>query len=98
GSCTTRVAGPASATSPFARTSCSPDGTGTSPPDASMLEAHHLVKRFFGITVVDDVSFSVRRGEVVGYLGPNGSGKSTTAKMCTGLIEWSAGSVRCDGR
>jgi len=63
-----------------------------------MLEAHHLVKRFFGITVVDHVSFSVGRGEVVGYLGPNGSGKSTTAKMCTGLIEWSAGSVRFDGR
>jgi len=63
-----------------------------------MLEAHHLVKRFFGITVVDDVSFSVRRGEVVGYLGPNGSGKTTTAKMCTGLIETSSGSVRFDGR
>jgi ABC-2 type transport system ATP-binding protein len=63
-----------------------------------MLQAQHLVKRFFGITVVDDVSFSVGRGEVVGYLGPNGSGKSTTAKMCTGLIEWSAGSVRFEGR
>jgi ABC-2 type transport system ATP-binding protein len=63
-----------------------------------MLEAHHLVKRFFGITVVDDVSFAVRPGEVVGYLGPNGSGKTTTAKMCTGLIERSAGSVRFEGR
>jgi ABC-2 type transport system ATP-binding protein len=63
-----------------------------------MLEADHLVKRFFGITVVDDVSFSVRPGEVVGYLGPNGSGKTTTAKMCTGLIERSAGSVRFEGR
>src|ERR1700716_502730 len=63
-----------------------------------MLEAHHLVKRFFGITVVDDVSFSVRAGEVVGYLGPNGSGKTTTAKMCTGLMETSAGSVRFEGR
>jgi ABC-2 type transport system ATP-binding protein len=63
-----------------------------------MLEAHHLVKRFFGITVVDDVSFSVRAGEVVGYLGPNGSGKTTTARMCTGLMETSAGSVRFEGR
>jgi len=43
-----------------------------------MLEARHLVKRFFGVTVVNDVSFIVRPGEVVGYLGPNGSGKSTT--------------------
>src|SRR3984893_10406825 len=63
-----------------------------------MLEAHHLVKRFFGITAVDDVSFSVRAGEVVGYLGPNGSGKTTTARMCTGLMETSAGSVRFEGR
>jgi ABC-2 type transport system ATP-binding protein len=47
---------------------------------------------------VDDVSFSVRRGEVVGYLGANGSGKTTTARMCTGLLETSAGSVRFDGR
>jgi ABC-2 type transport system ATP-binding protein len=63
-----------------------------------MLEAIHLAKRFFGVTVVDDVSFSVRAGEVVGYLGPNGSGKTTTAKMCTGLIERSAGAVRFEGR
>jgi len=63
-----------------------------------MLEAHHLVKRFFGITVVNDVSFVVRPGEIVGYLGPNGSGKTTTAKMCAGLIETSAGSVRFGGR
>jgi ABC-2 type transport system ATP-binding protein len=63
-----------------------------------MLEAIHLAKRFFGVTVVDDVSFSVRAGEVVGYLGPNGSGKTTTAKMCTGLIERSAGIVRFEGR
>ena len=58
-----------------------------------MLEARRVVKRFFGITVVDDVSFSVGAGEVVGYLGPNGSGKTTTAKMLTGLVETSAGSV-----
>jgi ABC-2 type transport system ATP-binding protein len=63
-----------------------------------MLEAQHLVKRFFGVTVVDDVSFIVRPGEIVGYLGPNGSGKSTTAKMLTGLVETSAGTVRFDGR
>jgi len=62
-----------------------------------MLEAHHLVKRFFGITVVDDVSFSIHRGEVVGYLGPNGSGKTTTAKMLIGLIDTSSGAVRLDG-
>lgn len=63
-----------------------------------MLEARHLVKRFFGTAVVSDVSFEVRAGEVVGYLGPNGSGKSTTAKMLIGLLETSAGAVLFDGR
>src|SRR5258706_2530367 len=62
-----------------------------------MLEARHLVKRFFGTAVVSDVSFEVRAGEVVGYLGPNGSGKSTTAKMLTGLLETSAGAVYWNG-
>jgi ABC-2 type transport system ATP-binding protein len=62
-----------------------------------MLEARHLVKRFFGTPAVHDVSFEVRRGEVVGYLGPNGSGKSTTTKMLTGLLETTSGSVLWDG-
>ena len=44
-----------------------------------MLEASHLVKRFFGVTAVDDVSFVEAPGEVVGYFGPNGSGKTMTA-------------------
>lgn len=63
-----------------------------------MLEARHLVKRFHGLTVVNDVSFIVRPGEVVGYLGPNGSGKTTTARMLTGLLESSSGGVFCDSR
>jgi ABC-2 type transport system ATP-binding protein len=63
-----------------------------------MLEARHLIRRFFGTPVVNDVSFEIRRGEVVGYLGPNGSGKSTTAKMLTGLLDPSAGAVFFDGR
>ena len=44
-----------------------------------MLEIQRLTKRYRNTAVVDDVSFSVRPGEVTGYLGPNGSGKSTTA-------------------
>jgi ABC-2 type transport system ATP-binding protein len=48
--------------------------------------------------VVNDVSFSLRGGEVTGYLGPNGSGKSTTVKMMIGLIEPTAGHVYLDGK
>jgi len=58
-----------------------------------MLEARHLVKRFSGVTAVGDVSFVLRRGEIVGYLGPNGSGKSTTAKLLTGLLTPTSGQV-----
>jgi len=63
-----------------------------------VLEARRLVKRFFGITAVDDVSFVVRPGEVVGYLGPNGSGKTTTALMLTGLLDTTSGTVLFDGQ
>src|SRR5688572_18647116 len=62
-----------------------------------MLEARHLVKRFFGVTVVDDVEFIVRPGEIVGYLGPNGSGKTTTLRMLAGLVEPSSGRVDYGG-
>src|SRR5215468_2678674 len=63
-----------------------------------MLEARHLVKRFFGTPTVNDVSFAINAGEVVGYLGPNGSGKSTTAKMLTGLLDTSGGAVLFDNQ
>jgi ABC-2 type transport system ATP-binding protein len=51
----------------------------------SMIEIENLTRRFGSITAVDDVSFSVERGEVLGFLGPNGAGKSTTMKMITGF-------------
>jgi ABC-2 type transport system ATP-binding protein len=63
-----------------------------------MLEARHLVKRYAGSRVVDDVSFVVRPGDVLGYLGPNGSGKSTTVQMLTGIVEPSGGQVLFEGR
>ena len=62
-----------------------------------MLELRNVSKRFLGIIAVDNVSFSVRAGEVTGYLGPNGSGKSTTMKMLTGLIEATSGEILFDG-
>gem|GEM_PF-204265 len=64
----------------------------------SMLEVQHITKRYRGIAAVDDVSFRVASGEVVGYLGPNGSGKSTTVKIITGILEPSAGHVLFEGR
>jgi ABC-2 type transport system ATP-binding protein len=63
-----------------------------------MLEAHHLVKRFFGVPAVDDVSFVVRQGEILGYLGPNGSGKTMTARMLCGLLEPTSGTVSFAGK
>ena len=62
-----------------------------------MLELRHVTKRYSGIAVVDDVSFTAKAGEVTGYLGPNGSGKSTTLKMITGLIEPSEGEILVNG-
>lgn len=63
-----------------------------------MLELRNVSKSFSGITVVDNVSFSARVGEVTGYLGPNGSGKSTTMKMITGLIEMTSGEILFGGQ
>jgi ABC-2 type transport system ATP-binding protein len=63
-----------------------------------MLELKGLTKYYRSTPVVNDVSFTVRPGEVTGYLGPNGSGKSTTVKMITGLLEPSAGHVYLDGQ
>jgi ABC-2 type transport system ATP-binding protein len=61
-----------------------------------MLEIRHLVKHFGALVAVDDVSFAVARGEVLGFLGPNGAGKSTTMKMITGFVPPSSGtSVIC---
>ena len=62
------------------------------------LGAHQLSKHFSGVRVVKDVSFTIRSGEIVGYLGPNGSGKTTTARMLAGLLDPSAGIVEYDGR
>jgi len=62
-----------------------------------MLEAVQLTKRYSSIPAVQDLSFTLRPGEVLGCLGPNGSGKSTTVKMLTGLLEPSRGLVRFDG-
>jgi ABC-2 type transport system ATP-binding protein len=58
-----------------------------------MLEIRHLVKYFGPLVAVDDVSFTVPKGEVLGFLGPNGAGKSTTMKMITGFLAPTAGTA-----
>src|ERR1700688_370070 len=63
-----------------------------------MLEVRDLTKRFGGQTVVDHVNFSVRPGEITGYLGPNGSGKSTTVKMMVGVLHPTDGEILFDAR
>src|SRR5580704_4391573 len=63
-----------------------------------MLQVDRLTKRYGAFVGIEDVSFSVRAGEVLGLLGPNGSGKSTTVKILTGLLQPSSGHVLLDGR
>lgn len=62
-----------------------------------MIEIQSLTKRFGTITAVDDLSFRVEPGEVLGFLGPNGAGKSTTMKMVTGFLSPTAGDIRVCG-
>ena len=59
-----------------------------------MIKIEHLVKNYGSICAVDDISFSVEKGEIVGFLGPNGAGKSTTMNMLTGYLSSTAGSIR----
>jgi ABC-2 type transport system ATP-binding protein len=63
-----------------------------------MLELKHVSKSYRSIPAVEDVSFVLREGEVLGYLGPNGSGKSTTVKMIIGMIQPTKGKVFFAGR
>jgi gliding motility-associated transport system ATP-binding protein len=62
-----------------------------------MLDIRRLTKRFGALTAVDEVSFTVDRGEVLGFLGPNGAGKSTTMKIITGFLPASDGEAHVCG-
>ncbi|WP_376091298.1 ABC transporter ATP-binding protein [Roseomonas sp. CCTCC AB2023176] len=65
---------------------------------AAHIEIDRLTKRFGAFTAVDDISFTVRPGEVLGFLGPNGAGKSTTMKMLAGFVTPTAGTARILGQ
>lgn len=62
-----------------------------------MVEVKNLTKCYGNIKAVDDISFTVKSGEVLGFLGPNGAGKSTTMNMITGYISSTSGTVTIDG-
>ena len=62
-----------------------------------MIEVNSLTKRFGHKVAVDNLSFSVKKGEVLGFLGPNGAGKSTTMRMVTGFLPVTEGSIEIGG-
>ena len=63
-----------------------------------MLDVANLTKRFGRLTAIDDISFEVARGEIVGLLGPNGAGKTTTMKILMGLVTDFTGDIILRGR
>ncbi len=62
-----------------------------------MLEVEHLTKKFKSFPAVDDISFTLNKGDIVGLLGPNGAGKSTTIKTIAGLLRKTAGQISIGG-
>ena len=62
-----------------------------------MIEIEKLSKRYRDLVAVNDISFNVAKGEIVGFLGPNGAGKSTTMKIITGFLPASGGTVKVAG-
>jgi ABC-2 type transport system ATP-binding protein len=66
-------------------------------PDRVALRATRLCKTYGSVTALDDVSFTVNRGEIVGLLGPNGAGKTTTINMVLGVLATTTGSIEIDG-
>ncbi len=62
-----------------------------------MIEIQHLTKRYGGKPAVNDISFTIRPGEILGFLGRNGAGKTTTMNMITGYISATSGSIKLDG-
>jgi len=62
-----------------------------------MIEVYNLTKKFKDFTAVSEISFDVKRGEILGFLGPNGAGKSTTIRMLTTLLRPTSGQAKIDG-
>jgi branched-chain amino acid transport system ATP-binding protein len=62
-----------------------------------LLELHNVTKRFGGLVAVDNVSFSIQKGEMVGIIGPNGAGKTTVFNLITGALKPDSGRIKIDG-
>jgi ABC-2 type transport system ATP-binding protein len=62
-----------------------------------MIDVQHVTKRYGNMTALDDISFSINKGEIVAFLGPNGAGKTTTMRILTGFMPPSQGTVRIAG-
>ena len=62
-----------------------------------MIEVKNVTKKYGSFTAVDNISFEIKEGEIIGLLGPNGAGKSTTMNMLTGFIEQTEGDIIIDG-
>src|SRR5436190_22531745 len=62
-----------------------------------MIEVQHLTKRYGRVTAVDDLTFKVERGEILGFLGPNGAGKTTTMRILTGYMPATEGKATVAG-
>lgn len=66
-------------------------------PDAALLRATHISKNFGGLAALDDISFAIAAGEILGLIGPNGAGKTTLFNILTGLYGASSGSLEFQG-
>ena len=62
-----------------------------------MIEVKNVTKKYGDFVAVDNISFNIKEGEIIGLLGPNGAGKSTTMNMITGFIEQTEGEIIIDG-
>ena len=62
-----------------------------------MIEVKNVTKKYGKAVAVDNISFNIKEGEIVGLLGPNGAGKSTTMNMLTGFIEQTEGEILING-
>lgn len=64
---------------------------------SNVIEVKHLTKKYKELTAVDDISFDVAEGEILGLLGPNGSGKSTTINCILSLLKYDGGDIKVFG-